>query len=80
MLELMMSLYIFDGLIYHHRTVRDLENYPCSFSIANVRTARKCFSHFMHYSSLAEHPKQGSIVNKGGGVGGRRCCSRLQNV
>ena len=39
-----MSLYIFDGLIYHHRIVQDLENCPCI--------------HFMHYSLVAEHLKQ----------------------
>ena len=47
------NLYIFDGLIYHQSTSKDLENHPCSFSIIIVRTVR-----------IAEHPNQRAIVEK----------------
>ena len=36
-----MSLYIFDGLLYHQRTLEDLEKHLCSFSVINGRAARE---------------------------------------
>ena len=43
-LKLLMSLIIFDVLIYHWSTFRDLENHPCSFSVINVKTACEFYS------------------------------------
>ena len=44
-----MSLYIFDGLIYHQRTLRVLENHSCSFSIINVQGPLVNLIYFMYY-------------------------------
>ena len=37
-------LYIFDGLTYHQRALRELENHLGSFSIINVNTTRESYS------------------------------------
>ena len=58
--QLIMILFIFDGLIYHQRTSRDLENHPCSFATTNLKIA----CDFMHNPLVAEYPNQRAIVEK----------------
>ena len=58
-----MSFYIFNGLIYHQRTLRNLENHTCSFSTVNVGPLVNLI-HFMHNPSAEEYPNHRVIVEK----------------
>lgn len=62
-LQIIMNLYIFNGLICHQRSLADIENHHSSLSIINVRSTRE-FYYFMHYPPIAEHPNQRTVVEK----------------